>query len=145
MFSACFILVSCLDYPWTLKMETTYSFETSVYFQRTTPRYIPEDRTLYVLIGWSLLEEVWCIALHCYRIYLYPNAITALWYPCRHESSIASTKSTKQSRQMQNSKSKLYRLSHRPPPECCLANSKIAPELPESFHEKHHSVHVCTV
>jgi hypothetical protein len=30
----------------TLKMETTYSSETSVDFQRTTRRYIPEDRIL---------------------------------------------------------------------------------------------------
>jgi hypothetical protein len=29
-------------------MEATYSSETSVDFQRTTRRYIPEDRTLYI-------------------------------------------------------------------------------------------------
>jgi hypothetical protein len=31
----------------TLKMEATYSYETSVAFQQTTQRYIPEDRTLH--------------------------------------------------------------------------------------------------
>jgi hypothetical protein len=30
-------------------METTSSSETSVYYQRTTRRYIPEDRTLHNL------------------------------------------------------------------------------------------------
>jgi hypothetical protein len=29
-------------------MEATFSFETSVEFQRTTRRYIPEDRTVYI-------------------------------------------------------------------------------------------------
>jgi hypothetical protein len=43
----CFILVSCLDYSSTLKMEATCSPETSVNCQRTTRCYIPEDRTLY--------------------------------------------------------------------------------------------------
>jgi hypothetical protein len=38
-------LISCLSYSSTLKMEETYSSETSVVFQRTTRRYIPEDRT----------------------------------------------------------------------------------------------------
>jgi hypothetical protein len=41
-----FTLVSCLAYSSTLKMEATYSSETSVDFRRTTWRYIPEDRTL---------------------------------------------------------------------------------------------------
>jgi hypothetical protein len=36
-----------LAYSSTLKMEATCSCETSVDFQRTTLRYIPEDRTLY--------------------------------------------------------------------------------------------------
>jgi hypothetical protein len=38
--------VSCLAYSSTLKMKATWSSETSVDFQRTTRRYIPEDRTL---------------------------------------------------------------------------------------------------
>jgi hypothetical protein len=41
-----FTLVSCLAYFSTLKMEATCSSATSVDFQRTARRYIPEDRTL---------------------------------------------------------------------------------------------------
>jgi hypothetical protein len=41
-----FMLVSCLAYFSTLKMEATCFSEASVEFQRTTWRYIPEDRTL---------------------------------------------------------------------------------------------------
>jgi hypothetical protein len=40
-----FTLVSCLAYS-ILKKEMICSSETSVNFQRTTQRYIPEDRTL---------------------------------------------------------------------------------------------------
>jgi hypothetical protein len=39
------MLVSCSAYS-TLKMEATCCSETSVDFQRTTRRYIPEDSTL---------------------------------------------------------------------------------------------------
>jgi hypothetical protein len=49
--AACFImLVSCffsLSLSSTVKMEEMYSAETSVDFQRTTRRYITEDRTLH--------------------------------------------------------------------------------------------------
>jgi hypothetical protein len=41
------LLVSCLGYFLTLKIEATCSYETSVDFQRTTRRYIPEDGTLH--------------------------------------------------------------------------------------------------
>jgi hypothetical protein len=41
-----FMMVSCSDYSSTLKMENVCSSETSVDFQRTTRRYIPEDTTL---------------------------------------------------------------------------------------------------
>jgi hypothetical protein len=41
--------VSCFAYSSTLKVEATCSFETSVDFQRTTLRFVPEDRTLPVL------------------------------------------------------------------------------------------------
>jgi hypothetical protein len=41
-----FILVSCSTYTSTLKIEAICSNETSVEFQRTTRRYIPEDSTL---------------------------------------------------------------------------------------------------
>jgi hypothetical protein len=42
-----FTLLSCLAYSSTLQMEAVCSSETSVDFQRTTRRYIPEDRTLH--------------------------------------------------------------------------------------------------
>jgi hypothetical protein len=42
-----FMLISCLAYFSTLKMEAACSSETPVDFQRTTWRYIPEDRTLH--------------------------------------------------------------------------------------------------
>jgi hypothetical protein len=38
------MLVCCSAYPSTLKIKVTCSSETSVDFQRTTRRYIPEDR-----------------------------------------------------------------------------------------------------
>jgi hypothetical protein len=44
-----FTLVSCSAYSSDLKMEATCSFETSVGFQRTTRRDIPEDRNLHEL------------------------------------------------------------------------------------------------
>jgi hypothetical protein len=44
--ATCLILVSCSTYSSTLKMESTYSSETSVHFQRTTQIHISEDRTL---------------------------------------------------------------------------------------------------
>jgi hypothetical protein len=53
LLGACFMLVSCLAYSQTLKMEATYSSEELIdsseeliAFQQTTPRYISEDRTL---------------------------------------------------------------------------------------------------
>jgi hypothetical protein len=45
-----FKLVSCLSYLSTLKIEATYSSETAVDFQRTTWRYIPEDRTVIGIV-----------------------------------------------------------------------------------------------
>jgi hypothetical protein len=47
LLATCFMLVSCLAYSSTLKMEARCFSETSVDFQRTTRRYIPEDRTLH--------------------------------------------------------------------------------------------------
>jgi hypothetical protein len=49
-----FTLVSCRAYCSNLKMEATCSSKTPVDFQRTTRRYIPEDRTLDM--GYVLLE-----------------------------------------------------------------------------------------
>jgi hypothetical protein len=44
LLAACFMLVFCLAYSSTLKMEATCSAETSVHFQLTTRRYIEEDK-----------------------------------------------------------------------------------------------------
>jgi hypothetical protein len=41
-----FILVSCLAYSLTLKMEVTSSSEVSAEYQGTTRHYIPEDGAL---------------------------------------------------------------------------------------------------
>jgi hypothetical protein len=40
------MLISCLAYSLTLKMEVTHSSEVSAEYQRTTRHYIPEDRAL---------------------------------------------------------------------------------------------------
>jgi hypothetical protein len=45
--STCLILVSRLAYSPILMLEAIYSSETSVDFQRTTHRYIPDDGTLH--------------------------------------------------------------------------------------------------
>jgi hypothetical protein len=46
LFVACFMLVSCLVYYSTLMMESTYCSEKSVDFQRTTWRYILDNKIL---------------------------------------------------------------------------------------------------
>jgi hypothetical protein len=46
-FPPAFTLVSCSAYSSTLKIEAICSSETSVDFQQTTRRYIPEDSTLH--------------------------------------------------------------------------------------------------
>jgi hypothetical protein len=61
LFDARFLLLACWVYSSTLKMGATYCTETSVYFHRTTLRYIPEDRTDHNhscedLSPWSLLS-----------------------------------------------------------------------------------------
>jgi hypothetical protein len=47
-FPTAFTLVSCLAYASTLKMEATCSHKMAVDFQRTTWRYIPEDKAIAV-------------------------------------------------------------------------------------------------
>jgi hypothetical protein len=55
MHTTSFILDSYLAYSSTLTVEATYSSETSVEVQRTTWRYIPEDRTLQQLFRLSVV------------------------------------------------------------------------------------------
>jgi hypothetical protein len=45
---ACVVLVSCLVYSLTLKMQATRSSDNGVEFQRTTLHHTPEDRNLRV-------------------------------------------------------------------------------------------------
>jgi hypothetical protein len=52
--AARFMLASCLAYSLTLKMEVTCFSETSVDFQRTTQRYIPEYGILHNNCCYSL-------------------------------------------------------------------------------------------
>jgi hypothetical protein len=51
-----------LAYSLTLKMDSSYSSETSVDFQRTTRCYIPEDRTFLILI--SSLRYTFILIIH---------------------------------------------------------------------------------
>jgi hypothetical protein len=45
LLATCYMLVSCLAYFSTLKMEVTCAFEMRVSVQWTIRHYIPEDRT----------------------------------------------------------------------------------------------------
>jgi starvation-inducible outer membrane lipoprotein len=46
LLAASFMLVSCLPYPSTLKVESKCSSKMSVGFQQITKHYIPEERIL---------------------------------------------------------------------------------------------------
>jgi hypothetical protein len=67
-----FKLVSCSAYYSTLKMEEKFSSETSVKFQRTTRRYIPEESSLHShrcenlkpYTGWTV--AVYFCESHCH-------------------------------------------------------------------------------
>jgi hypothetical protein len=48
------MLVPCSAYSSTLKIEAISSSETSVDFQRTTWRYVPEDRTLKIIANYGM-------------------------------------------------------------------------------------------
>jgi hypothetical protein len=52
------MLVSCLAYCYTVKMETTCAYETYINLHRTTRRYIQDDRTQYFVRQNSVLHEV---------------------------------------------------------------------------------------
>jgi hypothetical protein len=54
-----FMLVCCSAYSWTLNMEAIFSSETSVDFERTTRRYIPEVSTLHNHRCENLKSEKW--------------------------------------------------------------------------------------
>jgi hypothetical protein len=80
--ATCFMLVLCMAYSSTLKKEETCPSETSFDFQRTTWRYIPEDRTLNkynnLHVTYSFIETLNPLVLlflyllyHCSNIRLY--------------------------------------------------------------------------
>jgi hypothetical protein len=46
LLATCLMLVSCVAYSSTLKMEVTCCFKTLADFQQTTQQYIPENRNL---------------------------------------------------------------------------------------------------
>jgi hypothetical protein len=52
---ACFMLVSCLAFSSTLKMEAAYSSEMSDEYRQTTRRYIPVAELIEVTVGSGLL------------------------------------------------------------------------------------------
>jgi hypothetical protein len=55
----CFMLVSCMAYTSTLKMEVTFFSKTWADFQWTTQHYIPEERTVLCKdCQWSNLIEM---------------------------------------------------------------------------------------
>jgi hypothetical protein len=74
-------MISCLAYSSTVKMEATCSSQTSADIQRTTPRYIPEDRTiedeLFVKRGMlpQLHDNLVFIHLEIFTFYLLLKAI----------------------------------------------------------------------
>jgi hypothetical protein len=59
----CFMLVSCLSYSLTLKMEVICSSGTSVDFQWTTWWYVPEDRTIHSHYSENLKSYVFLLAI----------------------------------------------------------------------------------
>jgi hypothetical protein len=90
LLTTCFMLVSCVAYSSTLKMEETCSSERALGFQRTTWRYIPEDKTLCKLT----LSDCWVQWLYypsfyyhyqCYYSYyfifsiIFPNWMMSLF------------------------------------------------------------------
>jgi hypothetical protein len=75
-------LVSCSAYFSTLKMEAIYSSETSVDFQRTTRRYIPEDSTLHNHRSENLKSYIILInpfSLHKTNLVVIYSTLTGRW------------------------------------------------------------------
>jgi hypothetical protein len=63
---ACFMLVSCLAYSSTLKMEEICFSETSVDFQQATCHHIPEDRTIFRI---NFYSSFWNASTSHFRIF----------------------------------------------------------------------------
>jgi hypothetical protein len=72
LLATCFMLVYCLAYISSLKMETTCFSETSLKFKRTMKRCIRDDRNLHLISSedfptWHALHYVQC----SYLLYLF--------------------------------------------------------------------------
>jgi hypothetical protein len=63
--AARFMLVSCLSYIYTLKMEALFSSETSIDFHRNTSCYIVDDRTLRIQFGPSINVRAQSVHTKC--------------------------------------------------------------------------------
>jgi hypothetical protein len=80
------MLVSCLVYSPTLKMEVACSSETSADFQRSTQRCIPEDTTLHnhryenlkSYILWHICRKPRHVARQWHNIRVSTTAVTSL-------------------------------------------------------------------
>jgi hypothetical protein len=57
LLATCFTLYSLLDHSSTLKKEAICSSESLVDFQRTTRRYIPEERTLHIKLIYFIVPS----------------------------------------------------------------------------------------
>jgi hypothetical protein len=76
-FANFFVLVSCLAYSSIMKMEDTCSSETSIDFQLTTRRYIPEARTLRISCKLSKESELnYNLMKNLYEAYKYSSIET---------------------------------------------------------------------
>jgi hypothetical protein len=77
----------CLAYSSTMKVEAICISETSVFFQRTTRRYIPEDINLKIIndsinILWQWMIyyfAIMCDIAHCLRFFSYIYDVSGIY------------------------------------------------------------------
>jgi hypothetical protein len=87
LLGACILLVTCLVYSSTLKMEAVCSSETLVTFYQTTQRLIPEDSTLHNHCCETPISNT--VHYHVHRIHLLdyiPSHLNAvhIFTPCQY-------------------------------------------------------------
>jgi hypothetical protein len=75
-FVSCLLLIACLAYCSTLKMESVFSSETSLNFYRTTRRHVPWDGTLHSYRCESLISNITLTLLFLFAM---PHFFTC-WY-----------------------------------------------------------------
>jgi hypothetical protein len=78
LYTACFMIISCLAYYSNLKVEETCSSEMPIYFRWTTRNLIPEDRTTGVR---TLNLRTKVILVYLYKVWplCYDTMCTGLW------------------------------------------------------------------